>query len=74
VVKEYDQGLYSNLPSTYTQEELKTMYRLKGAGRRVKYPVLEEKLVKYYNELNKNFTQSLLSCWHMNALRMMRNF
>ena len=27
---EYDRGDYSNLPSLYTQEELNTMYRLKG--------------------------------------------
>ena len=37
----------------YTQEELKQMYRLKGAGRRVKDPVLEKKLIDYYNQLRE---------------------
>ena len=54
-LKEYDRGDYANLPTLYTQEELKTMYRLKGAGRKVNDPVLaiEEKLVTYYNGLQK---------------------
>ena len=37
----------------YTQEELKTTHRLKGAGRRVNDPVLEEKLVTYHNQLKQ---------------------
>ena len=49
---EYDRGDNSNLPSLYTQEELKSMYRLKG-GRKVKDAVLEEKLVTYYNGLQE---------------------
>ena len=44
-LKEYDEGLYSNLPSLYTQEEVKSMYRMKGAGRMVKDALLEEKLM-----------------------------
>ena len=48
---ENDRAEYSNLPSLYTQEELKCMYRLKGGSRKVMDAVLEEKLVKYYNEL-----------------------
>ena len=52
-LKEYDNGLYSNLPSMYTQEELKNMYRLKGAGRKVKDEVLEQRLVEYYNTLRE---------------------
>ena len=52
-LKEYDQGLYSNLPSMYTQEELKKMYRLKGAGRKVQDSVLEQRLVEYYNQLKE---------------------
>ena len=44
LLKEHAKGLYSNLPSMYTQEELKKMYRLKGAGRKVKNEVLEKKL------------------------------
>ena len=52
-LKEYDNGLYSNLPSMYTQEELKNMYRLKGAGRKVKDEVLEKRLVEYYNTLRE---------------------
>ena len=52
-LKEYDAGEYSNLPSMYTQEELKQMYRLKGAGRKLKDAVLEEKLVAYYNQLKE---------------------
>jgi len=53
-LQEYDRGDYSNLPSLYTQEELKKMYRLKGGGRKVKDIDLEEKLVKYYNELRED--------------------
>ena len=52
-LKEHDKGLYSNLPSMYTQEELKKMYRLKGAGRKVNDEVLEKKLVDYYNSLKE---------------------
>jgi len=52
-LKEYDAGEYSNLPSMYTQEELKQMYRLKGVGRKLKDAVLEEKLVAYYNQLKE---------------------
>ena len=52
-LKEYDRVDYSNLPTLYTQEELKTMHRLKGAGRKVNDAVLEEKLVTYYNGLEE---------------------
>ena len=31
-LKAYDAGQYSNLPSLYTQEELKKMFRLKAGG------------------------------------------
>ena len=50
-LKEYDAGAYSNLPSLYTQEELKKMYRLKGGGKKVADQALEDRLIKYYNEL-----------------------
>ena len=52
-LKEYDAGEYSNLPSMYRQEELKKMYRLKGAGKRVKDAVLEKKLLDYYKQLRE---------------------
>ena len=50
---EYDQGMYSNLPSMYTQDELKNMFRVKGGGRKLKDAVLEEKLITYYNQLKE---------------------
>ena len=53
-LQEYDVGKMSNLRTQYTQEELKGMYKLKGAGRPIKDPVLEQKLIDYYNELEEN--------------------
>ena len=50
-LKEYDAGLYANFPTMYTQEELKTMYRLKGGGKKVGDQGLEDRLVTYYNQL-----------------------
>jgi len=41
------------LPSMYTQDELKNMFRVKGGGRKLKDQELEEKLLKYYNELKE---------------------
>ena len=45
--------MYSDLPSMYTQDELKNMFRVKGGGRKLKDQELEEKLLKYYNELKE---------------------
>jgi len=53
-LQEYDLGKMSNLRTQYTQEELKGMYKLKGTGRPNKDPVLEKKLIDYYNELEEN--------------------
>ena len=46
----------------YPQEELKKLYRVKGAWRKVKDQVLEKKLVDYYNQLNI-VTDSVLTCY-----------
>ena len=50
---EYDRGDYADLPTRYTQEELKKRTRLKGGGAKLKDEVLEERLVNYYNQLQE---------------------
>jgi len=71
---EYDRGDYADLPTRYTQEELKKRTRLKGGGAKLKDEVLEERLVNYYNQLQEELYPSPPSYWLMSASLTTRNF